>query len=321
MVSASAGWAIAGDAIYHTADGARTWRDVTPAVVPVRDGEPFFLGNSAWLFSSAQCSVYYTADGGATWKHSAPVISAPPTSLRGLLCTGPAQITFADANHGLLGFGPEAMMTSIVSLYATTDGGASWQLINNDPHVEWFYTVDSQLIMGVTQLPQGGSELWQSRDGGHTWELAPIQYPATALAVQRPVSFDGGGLWSGVTVIAVDNGKSLWLQRSTSGGTHWALEGTPLALSGNGVLDACLVSETVAFVVGAAGTLSATTDGGATWNAVATHPSAMENISFPSSTMGWALDPNGTLLTTSDGGHAWMTVPYTIAANANASSP
>jgi photosystem II stability/assembly factor-like uncharacterized protein len=60
------------------------------------------------------------------------------------------------------------------------------------------------------------------------------------------------------------------------------------------------------FVVGDAGTLRRTTDGGQTWTAVAVQTSAsIRDIDFLDATHGWAVASDGAVLRTHDGGETW----------------
>jgi len=61
------------------------------------------------------------------------------------------------------------------------------------------------------------------------------------------------------------------------------------------------------WVVGEAGTILATTDGGVTWSAQRSGSSAgINGITFSNASHGWAVGDSGTILATSDGGRTWM---------------
>ena len=124
MTSATSGWALVWSAnpgviadnahilLARTTDGARAWRDVTPAAArpmlatlysyealdPV-DGDRAYLAVSDAASDDDQASataVFATADGGRTWTESAVFQTSAAA----------AWLSFADASHGWLLLGP-----------------------------------------------------------------------------------------------------------------------------------------------------------------------------------------------------------------------
>jgi photosystem II stability/assembly factor-like uncharacterized protein len=66
------------------------------------------------------------------------------------------------------------------------------------------------------------------------------------------------------------------------------------------------VSSTTGWVVGDAGTVKRTTDGGATWvSQTSTSTATLRSIDFANSTTGWAVGDEGTVLRSADGGTSW----------------
>ncbi|RMH31265.1 MAG: hypothetical protein D6690_16970 [Nitrospirae bacterium] len=71
------------------------------------------------------------------------------------------------------------------------------------------------------------------------------------------------------------------------------------------------VSPRQGWAVGDEGTILATTDGGATWQAQRSGTKAwLSSVAFVSPCQGWAAGENGTILTTADGGATWASIHY-----------
>ncbi len=320
MVDSADGWAIDGDNILFTRNGPTEWRNVTPTGVGEEFGAPFFLGVSAWLFSNSRCAVYSTNNGGVNWIVSPPLIAASSPSAN--LCAGPVQMSFATASDGYLAVGPEAMQTPVVALYRTTNGGKTWSLVPGTPPITSVFAAAPQLLLGVS--PDAGTPasppegiLWQSRNGGESWDIAPIPYPAQITASSLgtiPVQVDGMVTSAGSVIIAMNLGRTLWLEEVGPTG-QWARIGPvltmPASYGGVSVRFFSSTSDVVAFDVGN-GAVFQTTEDGAAWDAVSTTPALVgAYATFVSPTAGWAI-ASGALFATSDRGETWTMLPYTI---------
>src|SRR5438309_9613248 len=65
-------------------------------------------------------------------------------------------------------------------------------------------------------------------------------------------------------------------------------------------------SPTAGWVVGSAGTILATTNGGASWKPQKSgSQETLYDVAFPAPKVGWAVGSNGTILKTTDGGAKW----------------
>jgi photosystem II stability/assembly factor-like uncharacterized protein len=239
MTSATTGWALyySGDPnsssipfmlLARTADGGRSWTDVTPAgarpMLATPDAEQVLdsvSGERAYLAVTGATQqsnsavnttmVFATTDGGRTWTESAPLRAESTVS----------QVSFADPEHGflLLGGDDGAMGQDSVWLYRTSDGGAHWSPAAATP-APTGGAVDSQ--PGPGQIPVGcdkngltfptaakgwiastcnvglANALLVSADGGLTWSDQSLPFPATACAettctVGGPQFVDGTG--------------------------------------------------------------------------------------------------------------------------------
>lgn len=139
MFADGSGWGASqeGNRVFHSADGALTWADVTPPLESGDSASHFFLdGKTAWLNLSrieTSSDLYATYDSGASWSHVS--LDFPGGALY-----------FLDATRGFLlsdlGVGAGS---NYVALYYTADGGQTWQ--------QRFAHTPGQ---GETSLPAGG---------------------------------------------------------------------------------------------------------------------------------------------------------------------
>src|SRR5262245_9198014 len=174
-----------------------------------------------------------------------------------------------------------------------------------------FLSLPALAVAGFTSIASAqGFQSVFTKDGIDVWAVGD------AGLVHR--SFDGGATWmastigtqtchgsahAGLTAILVaDNGE---VRRSTdNGGTFVLTSLGATSLRGIEMPDA-----THAFIVGDAGHIWASTDGGITWSAQIS--GTMQNLSavrFRSTVEGWVVGDNGTCLHTTNGGTTWSTV-------------
>lgn len=207
MTSARAGWALDYPAnpanpaanghtlLARTADGARTWADVTPAgarpllatpnaadVLDAMSAERAYLAVTGSARESATAVnttvVFGTADGGRTWTQSARLRAPGIVSL----------LSFTDAEHGWLVLDAGAAMGhDAVGMYRTDDGGRHWSLTAGgarggipvvcDRAGVSFATTTTGWLTSVCIAGLTG-ELLVSHDGGVTWAPQPLPLPA-----------------------------------------------------------------------------------------------------------------------------------------------
>ncbi len=335
------GWAITADwqRLVHSLDAGRSWTDVTPPVEAVRSQTSFFLdGSTAFVEgvdetgSQAAGMIYATGDGGRSWS------SSPLPFAGGVL-------QFADASHGWAVVVPPGSWTGPVApalVYQTGDGGKNWTQMNLvDPQGALpasFPAGSVQLTNGATvevhsaaSIWLGGGQvdssngiaLWESQDGGQTWQKKTIESPidnetpAAQMTVGLPVFLDEKhGYFTVAFILNAEGGGNprnvLALYTSSDGGATWQLRPGLV----NGVLPSDqvnLVSSTLGFVH-CFEAICKTADGGNTWAQVPANVtfSADQNrdltqLDFISGLLGWALTPTG-LYRTVDGGAAWNLV-------------
>ncbi len=200
MVDALRGWAITaaeGDArprIVVTDDGARTWREVTPPVLPpaaaITHVEALFWdANTAWVAygyeetdGPATPGVWVTHDRGATWTWA----SIPWSADMAMPWFAPGSWAAVDAQRAWLLVHLDAGMGHDYALLAaTTDGGRSWQVLA-DPFADRAGDLMTMPSTDMAFAPDG-------RYGWVTKDLGAV--PAAVLVVTR----DGGRSWDART--------------------------------------------------------------------------------------------------------------------------
>ncbi|HNX49525.1 MAG TPA: YCF48-related protein [Thermoanaerobaculaceae bacterium] len=176
----------------------------------------------------------------------------------------------------------------------------------------------SELFSGATQWLEPHGAIMHTSDGGLHWveqgrELAGTVQPEFT-AVQFPDATHGWALEKGHLDIAT--GSSLFLARTSDGGSHWQWVST--GLDGSITVGYEIVMGGVAFpdaqhgwAVGGLGQVLATSDGGAHWQkqelgcGYPSCPTHMNNVAFASNQTGFIAAESG-LYVTSDGGAHWL---------------
>lgn len=128
--------------------------------------------------------------------------------------------------------------------------------------------------------------------------------------VRLTLSNEAGASTSATSTLSVANlaivqGKAC----SGPGSAGWCWQ-RPLP-QGNSILDYSFIDDTHGWAVGAAGTVVATTDGGATWSAQASGTSFnLRKVVFVDASVGWAAGINGVVLKTADAGASWQALSF-----------
>jgi photosystem II stability/assembly factor-like uncharacterized protein len=342
MLDSTSGWAIGGlgqgsDHVLTTADGGQTWRDVTPPEPEQAGGSLLALGSfmdagTAWVTFHNQnemtipitAVVWRTQDGGQSW------VSGSPLELQGLNeLYWPSDLVFVDSQNGwLLVHVGAGMSHDYVALFRTQDGGQTWaRLIDpyGDSGIQGcqktglvFTSAQNGWLTGDCVGVIAGAFLFQSADGGQTWQSVALPAPAEApelfadsgpaCGTQSPVFFSpqvGKLIVRCVAYTQDSTVTSFYLYATRDGGETWVSAPSPAG--------------TLAFLTEENGwaldrDLFHTTDGGQSWNKVKT-VNWDGQFSFVSDTLGWAVAraaaDAGTLIAlvqTSDGGQTWTEI-------------
>jgi photosystem II stability/assembly factor-like uncharacterized protein len=356
MLDARTGWAVAqvstdlDSRILQTADGAKTWRDVTPpepASVPDpnqsvgKSAAAYFLNaQQAWVafgyppgapLGNGAIVTWATQDGGKTWSPSAAL------KVDTMEQYWPSDMTFVDPQTGwLLVHAGAGMNHDYVAVYATQDGGATWtQVVDPMALPETGYLGMSCYKNGMTFVDAkngwvagdchgvvpGSPYLYQTADGGRTWQAYTLLPPAeapdlftnenNACGAGAPVFVSPTEGKLPVSCQDLNNNQSQgWLYTTADAGKTWAPHALPAPYG-----DLQFINPNVGWWVGGSSPfdptvvrqLYATQDGGLTWKAVK-KLNWNGQVDFVDAKSGWAVaksDQAIALVSTQDGGQKW----------------
>ncbi len=228
LLSSSAG-------TFRSLDDGTSWHSFTMPTPPSADWDaeqPVVAapGVVASLLGMAKVSVSH--DGGKSWHATA----LPVTKGNGL-----SAVAFADSLHGLAaeqGFNSSYTGVDASRLFATSDGGSSWQtLLTPNFEVERLAAAPG-LFVAIGGGAAGQPVVGISRDGGRSWTLRSLSknaYCSPSVAAPETVwlscggdylltSSDGGSSWSRLVKrhLSIANatpasGKTGWLVRQVWG--------------------------------------------------------------------------------------------------------
>jgi hypothetical protein len=213
LVTPGFGWVLTPDALLVTHDGGATF---TAAGLPLPAGPArgaYFRDDANGVAAAVDgdsIAIARTDDGGRTWRTS--TVHDPAANPTGYSTIA---VSFGDKGNGaILARTATSQAFSMATLFATTDGGASWSI---QPAPE----------AGQLRVEPGGrtwvagETLDATTDQGRTWTRAQVHLAGTASAttLSAPV---GGALPA--TVVDGDQ-TSVQLLTSTDQGRTW---GTPV---------------------------------------------------------------------------------------------
>ncbi len=243
FVNARDGWALASYGgvaagsqavdLFRSTDGGRTWSTVAraPGSLPLggdKSGMGWASATTGWVTGcvcAAQNTVLLsrTQDGGVSWQPQ----SLPLPSLQAVITTQPP--VFFSATEGLL---PVTFFNggdTILAVYATHDGGATWShstLLSAAGSAWDFLTMQQGWVIGAN-----GSTVGETSDGGQHWLLINPSANFRNISQLDFVSAQEGWAISAATPAApvllktMDGGQT-WVQVSSSSGT-WNVVPSP----------------------------------------------------------------------------------------------
>lgn len=268
-------------ALFVTSDGGATWeaRDAGTALdlhSVSYNGATISVTGGDYLYDGF---VLVSSDGGDSWE-----TQSVPRSLN--------NVTWRDAANGVA-------VGSGGSLFATSDGGASWAPLQK--------TVSPQGLFGVAFADAsngiavgGAGTIVATTDGGKKWTL---QTSGTGLWLYA-VAAQGATAWiaAGGDIQTFDR----VILRTQDGGTTWT-NVTPTDLNAPLLSLAC-ADANHCVGVGECGVAARSDDGGATWTTVipadCTSQKTLEGVVFRDASHAVAVGID-TVLASSDGGTTW----------------
>jgi photosystem II stability/assembly factor-like uncharacterized protein len=318
-------WARHGSDLFLSTDGGASWSRATvdPNALAV-----FVLdAQHAWTVSAGSGStgntgqpgqdvLHYvvgrTTDGGGEWL---------PVDLPGNFAGTAPAVSFVDAQHGYLLIAPERLANGDATVFATSDGGASWQQVGTAPSTALQYarmftaTVSGTLWAGAEATASGAGE-WQllqvSRDGGTSWQ--PVNLPSRDVLSNGDYLLASPTVLGSTVVVGVASADKVVFYNSSDDGQSWHASAPltfGLAYGAPAILDA-----THWLVPAGTGTaIWMTEDAGVSWLEQATaglpRLGPIASLSFADAehgiarvSLGNSPAPDG-LFVTDDGGRSW----------------
>ena len=317
VASANDAW-LCGEPLQHTSDGGASWkyRDV-PRHAPARPGDLYPLcaatpGGNVWLLTESrdpgQPEIISFESGRPPRVFRFPRLAANKTIV---------DFTFADAQHGW------ALSNTINGtagdLYATTDGGSTWSIVQRDAAVSsgLHFTNGTDGWASAKHLE---TSLLHTTDGGRTWQPVPVPTPKVVPGL--PSGVDVGAVTPDA-VIAIGSAPTgnltqLFFDVSTDGGNTWTMRTGPTNRTfGTTEPRAFSAIDADHWQLSGLNWLWTTVDGGRTWTEVAQFAglSQIDSVAFLTPEVGFVSGRGGRLtqsatvvLQTTDGGASWTTV-------------
>lgn len=339
-------WVLDGDGLFTSTDDGGSWTLTSPpsAGDPLADfmSIDYLDLQHGWVVASTEngLQVDRTVDGGATWQ-----VTPLPSSLFPRGWNGAKSVTFINALDGWLTvqpYVPEGTAPYSV-LFASTDGGVTWHVVDAKAPIARLTFSDSQLGWGTSP---NGTILFRTTDGGSTWHQIDLPTPSTSTPVPSgwqtltlPVFFGADGV-----MLAVPEHGNADLERTSDGGSTWAAQESPftaapvrMGIAGSQIspCEDCVSPTEEPFAVidvssstyWGGGKLLTTTDSGINWDSIVPslsfigigtatvtvggQPIAASSapLQFVSPAKGWAVATIGNqslLLMTQDGGHHFI---------------
>jgi len=320
MLNQSEGWGVGGFdpgdlRVLATDDGGLSWLDVDPGSADGSAPAAATLDRQhAWIVyypsdlqgAPSPSDVWSTRSGGSSWTRA-----VLPEALE--INERPPDLDFVDANTGwILGETFAGLGQHAFSLFATNDGGATWEsLIAPQESLSTCHTTGMDFVEPeqgwISERCPGGVFIEATTDGGRS--LAQVALPPPA---NEPNLFDSGStcetryphLFSaeqGAVLVACDSPARAILYLTSDGGKTWETAAYP-----GGELQ--FLDADIGWAL--SDRVYRTTNGGRTWDFIRS-VGWDGQFSFVSDEIGWAVARgNGDLafVMTSDGANRWKLI-------------
>ncbi|GCE31314.1 hypothetical protein KDA_67980 [Dictyobacter alpinus] len=319
MTDAIHGWALDQDNILKTSDGGQSWVALTPkhAVISNTTQADFLNAQYAWftVTDNNSITVFSTTTGGASWKGSVINVSSPEGAMLSFVSP---QTGWLEVAPGGTGAGSQS-----VNILRTDDGGLNWSKISSSgPGPQKLANGGIKSGLSFVNAATGwatGSDastvpwLYMTHDGGKTWERKTISAMAGGTNA-------GGSIHTLPPVVLGNDGflpmvveSRTVLVRSTDGGASWTTNGQ--AIAGFNSYNVYVIdAQSVRATDQNTGDVYQSSDGGKSWQKIASASGVYGPLSFINTTTGFGLGHSNqsVLKRTDDGGKTWQTIPYQI---------
>jgi photosystem II stability/assembly factor-like uncharacterized protein len=313
MMDPSNGWAIGNTYVLRTGDGGATWYNMTmPGVSSVLSA--FFQdSNRGWVLTPE--GLYRTVESGIRWSHT----DVPFTG---------GYIQFLDDRNGFVLSGePSGMQKHAVSLYQTSDGGATWTLkYANDPSLPnntlpfsghklgmAFRDTSTGWVGGDYPTP-GYVYLYKTTDSGATWAQQSLSLPAgyesAYITIESPRFFGPNDAVLPVW-LSTDVRRDLFIYESYNGGVTWTRTAGSVLQGRN--ID--FISVRHGFAWDSNGFFHTTQSAGWSWSQTQPNVNFGDDVlalDFVSETTGWiaqnAVNGSTPLYRTTNNGNTWSLI-------------
>ncbi|QSO46326.1 WD40/YVTN/BNR-like repeat-containing protein [Alicyclobacillus mengziensis] len=346
MINSKVGWGVVystkGATVVRTADGGKSWFDVSPrgTRIDTPDGVDFINEETAWMTIQpvsqsthafkTYLMLYHTNNGGQTWS-SMKVLgnNQPPIQETEISIVNPSTI--------YIDIVPEHGMNSMPGQLTVSDnGGTSWRTVTTPSDVQLGgslqFVAPSRGWLSTSNSTTGNYQLYQTLDGGTSWHKHPVpvppQYQGDKASLSLP-QFSAANPNLGILEATFQGQGSVIEHRgiysTSNAGRSWSFVGPLPGQAGfvsfpNTRIGAAIpLSSSKTFP-----TLYETTDGGESWTSVALPrapfstllknyvPSQLDFVSKNVGWMVWGSRRGGSateeIWNTTDGGRTWTKV-------------
>jgi len=272
------------------------WRSLTdiPVAYSRYDDVFFFNKDLGWAANGAEGKVFKTTDGGMNWIQQFELNTVYFRN-----------IEFLNHNIGFLG-------TLSSDFYKTTDGGYTWQKVNNIPGpIDAICGLDAfgeNVVYGCGSF-FSPAYIIKSKDKGNTWQYIDMSYYAESLVevlfLNENIGFASGGSDTGGVVLKTTNGGASWTviyNSGIAGERVWKLQ----ILNSN----SNIMFGSVESIAPLTGKLIKSTDGGNSWISREVPDTHIQAVGFLTENHGWMGGHKTGFLETFDAGATWTDTKF-----------
>jgi photosystem II stability/assembly factor-like uncharacterized protein len=251
--------------------------------------------------------VLKTTNGGTTWNTLTPTLSTATNYSIEAFDSTTAWVT------GTVGGSAD------VSIWKTTDGGATWALQYNNPagfgNALRFFDENNGVYYGDPDpFPSGNWEILTTSDGGANWNRVPQSNfpPADSVnseyGAPNALSIFGDHVWFGTSNSAAAPPFQGRVYHSSDKGVTWTVSSVDPALLSVSGMD--YKDMNTGIVCSYEGQVGVTTDGGTTWAITSLGTTALRSVSYaPGTDVFLTVGSSGKTHVSRDNGLVWDPYP------------